>query len=599
MAVFALVHGANGDDRRAALERARRRLALRAGAGESTHAVDDATLWVGASVAQDALPSDTPFAGDAGELLVFDGVLRERMRHARALGLPDAAPPARIVLTLLRRRGPAALAALRGGFALAWYSPAGLLLARDVTGARPLFLRRDGARTVVASSERAVLDAASAAALPAAVAVAAHLAWQAPPPGTCFLAGVEEVPAGCVVHVRDGEQRTRDLGARLGLARFAGRDDEAPAAWRSVLAAAVADACGDGRRAAVSLSGGIDSSTIAACLPRGAAAVSWRLPGVPEADESTWIDAVVAHVGLEPVTIDGSDRLPLAAGEAWPLHADTPLSNPYRLLKAAQWRAARAAGVDVLLSGNFGDHVYPSDRAWLVEALRRGRYRVALGEWRRRSEGVAPWREPGVRALARTLLGRRPTDAAPPAALGPLARDAWRPAEPWPRWAADSVDPARCRALLGLEAALHAAQETPFADAAGLRLAHPWRDERVIDLALSLPPDRLDRGGEPKALTREAFAGLLPDVVRLRPKSGSLTPFFRLGLRGRAQAAVAALLSDPRRQWPDWLDERQVAQACETPRPDDRADLLLWAATSLELWFRELRGEPCVLASAP
>jgi asparagine synthase (glutamine-hydrolysing) len=216
-----------------------------------------------------------------------------------------------------------------------------------------------------------------------------------------------------------------------------------------------------------------------------------------------------------------------------------------------------------------------------------------------RTRGLAPWREPGTRALARALLGLRRDPAVPPALLGPLARRAWRPSEPWPHWAADSADPARCRVLLGLEAALHAAQETPFADAAGLRLAHPWRDERVIDLALSLPPDRLDRGGQPKALTREAFAGLLPDAVRLRPKSGSLTPFFRLGLRGHAHAAVTRLLADPRRQWPDWLDEAQVARACETARPDDRADLLLWAALSLELWFRELRGEPCVLASAP
>jgi asparagine synthase (glutamine-hydrolysing) len=600
MAVFALVHGANGGDRRAAIERARRRLEPRAGAGSRRVEGAEATLWVGASLAVEALPDGDPLAEGDGHVVVFDGVLRERARHARELGLPADAAPARIVLELLHRRGSAALSALRGGFAVAAWSPAGLLLARDLTGARPLFLRRDGARTIAASSERAVLDAAAAAAIPEPTAIAAHLAWQAPPPGTCFLAGVEEVPPGCVVVVRDARSTVEDLGARLGLARHAGPDDAVVAAWRDVLAAAVADACTDGLRPAVSLSGGLDSSTIAALVPRGTPAVGWRLPGVPAADESTWIDAVAAHAGLPRIDVDGSDRLPLAAGEPWPLHADTPLSNPYRLLKAAQWRAARAAGVDVLLSGNFGDHVYPSERAWLLDALRRGRFRVAASEWRARARGRAPWREPGLRALARHVLGLgRARPVGPPAWLGPRARAAWQPPGDWPRWADRAADPARCRVLLGLEAAQHAAQETPFADAAGLRLAHPWRDERVIDLALSLPPDRFDRAGLPKALTREALAGLLPDAVRLRPKSGSLTPFFRAGLRGAARPVVDAVLADPRREWPQWLDERQVAQAAATDQPDDRADLLLWAALSLELWFRELRGGPCVLASAP
>src|SRR5205085_11185864 len=88
------------------------------------------------------------------------------------------------------------------------------------------------------------------------------------------------------------------------------------------------------------------------------------------------------------------------------------------------------------------------------------------------------------------------------------------------------------RALLGRGAALDASLDTFWSDRHAIELRYPYRDPRVVAFVLALPADVQWRHGEEKALTRRMLAGRLPDSVRLRPKSGSLLPFFRATLRG-------------------------------------------------------------------
>jgi asparagine synthase (glutamine-hydrolysing) len=597
MAVIAFVAGLPATRRGEALARAVARLAPRAPRGEGRHDDSAWSAWYGAVHPAEAGAAGAPLALAGRHALLFDGWLRNAVDLAGHLGLPRDTAPAALVLGLLRREGVEGLSRLRGFHALAWIAPDAVWLARDPGGQRPLAWRLADDVLYLASSELAVLDAARITAEPQPTAVAAFAAGQAPPPGMSFLRGVDEVPPGCVVRLDARGASTRAAGWRPS-PRAAPRD--AVGAWRDALQAAVRDALDAGAgTAAISLSGGLDSAALAALAagaPRPPVAVSWRLPGVPLADESPWIDATAAAAGLAQATVDGSALAPLAHGAPFPLQLESPLANPYRPLKQALWDGARAAGADVLLSGHYGDHVYPGEREWLRAAWRAGRHGAALVELARRARRSLPWRDPGVRAALRPLLHADPDATTPPDWLGPAARAAWTPPVAWPQAAAATADPLRCRTLLGLEAALDAAHETGFADRAGLRLLHPYRDERVIELALSIPVERFARGGVPKALTREALAGRLPDAVRLRPKSGSLVPFLRRGLRA-PDAPLARLLDAPGARWLHWLDEARVRAAWRADAPDEADDLLLWRAASLEMWFRGLADGPPVLAS--
>ena len=604
MAVLALATGCARDDRDTALTRAALRLRARVHAGEQSRHGETWSAWCGALLAREQ--GVAALVSADGTTVVFDGWLRNARELAAGAGLAPDAGAAEIVRVLWRWSGAECLSALRGGYALLVIDEraAQVHLARDPTGMRPLFYRRSGERLWAASSELAVLDAAQLGYTPEPVAMAAFAALRAPPPGVAYLQGVDEVPAGCVLRIAAQGVQRRIIDLRLGqrLLRLPTLDAYAQA-WRSVLADATRDALARGSMPGISLSGGIDSAALAAMaaapgISAAPLAVSWRLPGLAAADESEWINATATACRMRQIGINGERAWPLSGVADWPLHPDTPLANPYRLLKQAQWRAAKQAGIDVLLSGDFGDHVYPGARAWLLGALVQRRPLTALRELRLRLRSGMPWREPGVRAALRLAVRGNPLDA-PPGWLGPAARIALGANPAWPESAASSVDPARSMCLLGLDAAGHAAQDTGFSDAAGLLIAHPYRDERVIDLALSIPIDVWSSGGTPKALTRYMLRGLLPDAVRLRPKAGSLTPLFRLGMRSAEAARVRSLLFAADAQWPQWLDADSVHGAIDSAAPTDAHDVLLWLATSVELWLRGLsRGAP-VLGSMP
>jgi hypothetical protein len=82
-----------------------------------------------------------------------------------------------------------------------------------------------------------------------------------------------------------------------------------------------------------------------------------------------------------------------------------------------------------------------------------------------------------------------------------------------------------------------------FAADAGLHLAAPLLDGRVVDLAAGRPGEERSRGIESKRLLREAMRGLLPESV-LAPrakKTGLTVEFFERAFRRDLGAALAAL----------------------------------------------------------
>ena len=61
----------------------------------------------------------------------------------------------------------------------------------------------------------------------------------------------------------------------------------------------------------------------------------------------------------------------------------------------------------------------------------------------------------------------------------------------------------------------------------------------VMELCLSLPTSRLTAGGRDRGLARQAFAGRLPDSVRLRQSKGELGAYY-----GQVAAASLPMLRD-------------------------------------------------------
>jgi len=514
------------------------------------------------------------------DCVVIDGALSAHCRQQLQSEIAGfSASDARLIHTAITRWGEHAGAHLQGRFAIAMVDRQRdvLWLMRDTLGERALHLRTNGDRQYVATRASALLRAANLSMAENPASIAAYFALRAPASGEGFWQGVQAVKAGECLCISRRQQRSRREAFALSVRplRFAS-DQAAVSAWRDVLSAACARALADAKQPGLLLSGGIDSSALAVNgvgLRPELIACSWSLPEFPSADESAHVAATVVQLGLPLMAIKGGEDWPLARLDQWSVEDEAPLANPYRWLHQALYARAAGCGVDVMLSGNFGDHLYADVRP-------NSDWRTGL------RDNVRRILQPMPRLLAglRRLLGRYP---APPDWL----LEVWRAP-------LNGVYQDVPHCLLTAEAELDAELGRRSSVSFGIDIRFPYRDPEVIRFMAALPAEYSRRNEIGKWITREMLRGQLPESVRQRPKAGSLEAYFRHGVLGLARAQVASLLRDPEAQWPRYVKAERLYAALAAPTSESEL-LLLWLAISYELWWRAHLGlGPAVLASS-
>lgn len=485
--------------------------------------------------------------GERRRALVFNGEVynhRELAAELVAAGVVlRGHSDTEVVLHALGRWGvEATLPRLRGMFAFAYadLDAHEVWLVRDRLGIKPL-LWREHAGTVSWASEAkalAVLHPLEPDAVQAVFAVTGRVERSAH--RTAFL-GVHRLPPGHVLHLVPGRTPrpapwwTPADAVDEGLHReLAALDDEARAdRLEALLAGAVARSAVSDAPVATFLSGGVDSSLIAA-LARAADPV----PALYTADvgagrtEVPAARTVAAALG-QPLT---TAPFPVEAVlEDWALatwHAEAPLVThlnalPFRRLAA---RAA-ADGAKAVLTGEGADELF------------YGYGEIAAGRFA--ATAAAPWQR------ARSLAARLP------APLGPaLARRATSQADFLVDLAGDRrgahlrADGAAAFAFLAPpEAARHGEvfawlgehlatllhRNDAMGMAASIEARFPYLDEEVVHFGVNLPVGaklvRRARAGdlrhpfvEDKALLRRVAARHLPDTVARREKAGFPSP---------------------------------------------------------------------------
>lgn len=539
--------------------------------------------------------------------------------EAAAFAGPDG--DARLALALYAQRGAAGLAALEGDFALAvWDGRRRLLLARrDPLGAYPLFWRRldDGLALATALP---LLPGADAAAIDAE-----HVADYLAVPGLVGEFAAERtayrdirrvLPDAVTTLAPDGDARRghgRDWPARMVSPRSVA---EAGAALAAALAASVRER--HGRRTAAHCSGGVDSSAVALLAARQGGPVAAlslvydRLAAL--ARERPYLDAALAAGGdtLAPRRVAADDLLYYDDLDDPPPH-DEPFPGLVALrLDRALVAEAAAAGADALLTGQGGDDFFAPMPHHIADDLRRLRLAAAWREARRWADarGSTPWRILRLAGLDHVL---------PALTLGPLGRALGfaraRPLERLDAWSLPNwIDPGFARghrlpdrlaaaaraerrraasvplalALAGIERRVGDPARFLLAAPAGMALAHPFLDPRVVALGLGCVARLRPDPAQAKPVPAAAFRGLVPDAILDRRDKRSFNEVHYLGL-ARNRARAAALASDPAADPLACLDRAVLAAAL------DRAALggadpfqlrALDATLSLMTWFR-------------
>ena len=439
---------------------------------------------------------------------------------------------------------------------------------RDQLGAQPLVYVRAGDGALFAEHERDLLAALGRTPEPDRLALLGWIENGMPPAPRTLYAGIERVPAGGRLAL-DGDITV----ARWWTPHYAGVQRREAAALgqylREAAFAAVGRAATGARHPAVKLSGGLDSSCVAAGLAaggfasRGALALGGTFAAYPEADEQTLIEATARQAGLalELITYDAERSMlapALAHIDRWRL----PPGSPTLFLWQPLLARARALGVDVLLDGEGGDELFGFAPYLIADRLRGGRL---VGAWWLTSQipgiGAHPDRRERLRLLRH--YGLRP--------LVPRRVRHWRRARAEARASPGGLIAPADRALLS---ALRAAAEEGHGDGplwwqmhahtlvemreqldmgghflreaadAGIAVRHPLlHDLRLVETALQVAPEAQFDAERDRPLLRDALRGLIPEEVRTRHVKSHFT---QLVLRG-LQVEEAVLIEPLRR----------------------------------------------------
>jgi asparagine synthase (glutamine-hydrolysing) len=526
-----------------------------------------------------------------------------------------------------RREGDVFLTRLRGSFLLVlWDTEAERgILARDQMGQRPLLWHGGGSRLAFAGDFRPLLGLVNPRPGPDETTVACWLGSRVPDGDRTMFEGVRRLPGGHLVRLDDAPPTPHAFWRPQYQQPLEGSRDDLLAGMIDRLETATASVLDGARQPGVLLSGGIDSTAVAALAEPLAndAGLSLRsysatFPDLPEADESELVAELVNALGLHnaSMAVHGGSLLAglLRYTQQW--HMPDVSANNFFWIDLL--RLAGQDGVDVLLDGEGGDELFLVPRFYLADLIRAGRLRTAwrlVGSWpamgghpsaRARARILRQYGIAGIlpHAAGRALWSLRPRNS--PLPLSPLAERmsrkgsdpaAWKRGD-GPRWWRNLA----YHMTAGPDSFGAPEHALRIARMAGVRRRRPLLDLDLSEYMLRLPPTLAFSPWYTKGHVRAALLDRVPEPilfqrgktvftdVRFRSLAPDL-PFARRLLGKDAEVRRYVLR--------ETIDEVVAGR----PGQGSALDLATWGfrlqhLAGTELWLRVLRDPSAVERAA-
>lgn len=489
-------------------------------------------------------------SADGRYTIVFNGEvynfveLRRELEAAGDTFVSDS--DTEVVLAAFRRWGHNCFARFNGMWALCIWdrTERTLTASRDRFGIKPLYIGRRNDRWLLGSELQALTSIDPQPPRLCAVHAADFLDHGLlDHDDTTVLQGFWRVPPGHVATLRPGDSAETlhtyyslaDASDPDRTARIAADPDGREArALIDEFRATFVDAVRLRLRADVPvgtcLSGGLDSGGIVCATAEVAAEARGQNSRhafsamMAEFDESEYIQAVIAQTGVRLTSVRLDEATLLQGAELLLQRHDEPVHSLTPLAGMLVFQAAQEHGVTVLLNGQGADELlagYPSYVPYYVRAIAR-----ELGV----IEAFSQWRAEGIRgadalSVLRQFGGRRADRAwrrlkASRQGQSLLASDL-QSAVRGERWMdrnslTSGLQSCLDRSVTSFPLPLYLRIEDRNAMAYSREARLPYLDPRVVQLSRTAPACMKRRAGLNKWLQREAFVGLLPEVVRTR-----------------------------------------------------------------------------------
>lgn len=572
-----------------------------------------------AHVAPPAVTESQPVQGAAGALsLCADARIDNREELIARLDLkrPSGRPPsdADLLLASYERWGSACPRHVLGDFAFAVWDAKrrALVCSRDHFGVRPLFYTHvPGLLFAFASEVHSLLALGEIDPTIDGPRVARHLMIPVEAdPGATYYRNVREVlPA----HVLRVSERGLDQEVYWELdpehESTVSSDRDCADALREVFTEAVRCRMRSADSVAALLSGGLDSSAIAAVAAGLSPAqtplhtLSAVYPRVPDSDERGYIDSFLRHFSVTSSFFEADAVNPIADIDEMSRLIGGPSRGRNLYLNWNLTGMAKDAGCGVILDGFDGDSTLSHATNYLASLAIAGRWlelAVALVPLSRR-QGSSPWRDfrsywrfgrrrraiaagdarepdpqvPPTMPINEEFLGRF-SGRAPSQELGATEREM------------------HARHLAGP----HLAEVLGWVEACGagrdVEIRFPFFDVRLAEFCLSLPPRQKLRRGYSRFSMRKAMEGILPPEIQWRVSKGNMHPGWNHAYRSHEEGRVRDLLVDPTPELKEYLDVPRALSLHErflrgdVSRSDEGA---WWRMVSLALWLGSQRDQ--------
>jgi len=484
-----------------------------------------------------------------------------------------------VIVNLYLRDGDAMLAKLNGIFAFVLWDARSrsLLVARDGLGVKPLYYATTARGFVFASELKAVVRAPGVSRSLDIDAIRQYTRFLWCPAPQTMLEGVRKVLPGHALRVKNGviakEWEFYDLP--FGGDPTITSDADAIASTREIIQSAVERQMVADVPVGAFLSGGLDSSAVVAfarnhkqaeplrCFTIGFTEGATTNEGIP--DDLPYARAVAKSLGvaLEEVNVAPASMDSLA-GMVYQL--DEPQADLAPLSVGIISRAAREAGIKVLLSGAGGDDIFSGYRrhqSLRLEPVWSWLPQPARGALRHLSRRV-PTRHPTLRRAVKVFgqAHRTPNERIasyfywidPEHGDSLFAGDALRDARPASSDAllecVEQLPPEmpRLNKMLYLDTKFFLADHNlnytdKMSMAHGVETRVPLLDYEVVRHAGQLRIEDKQRGPTTKWAFRKAMEGILPRDAIYRPKTGFGVPL-RQWMAGALRPLVDDVLSE-------------------------------------------------------
>ena len=507
--------------------------------------------------------------------------------------------------------GTTAFAQLKGAFVSALFDARddAIVLVTDRFGSCPLYFAAFGERLLFATDADVIANDPECGRRLDPQALYDYVFFHCIPSPRTIYQGLHKLPPGSILRWHDATVRT----STWWQPRFARNADAAPeltAALGDRLERAVANRIRSGCGAF--LSGGLDSSTVAAMLTRHVDAAPTFTIGFDIAgyDESGYARLAANHFQTKHheyfvTPQDVRDSLTIIAADL-----SEPFGNSSVIPTYHCARFARESGVTLMLAGDGGDELFAGNTRYVAQraferyfsvpaALRsalEGAYRMvpAIERLPLAAKGASYIRQANMglpdRLQSYNFLNR----FEPQSVFANDWLDAIDTDLPWAAWRTRYHEPAQADAvqrMLYLDWKFTLADNdlvkvSRMCNLAGVEVCFPLLDTAVVDLSTALSGAALVPNGALRGFYKNACQSILPNAILMKSKHGFGLPFGVWTRTDRGlQDLVADAFSGMQRRGiflPAFLAD--VLRLFRAQAPGYYGELV-WLVTMLELWL--------------